>query len=247
MTNEELDELQKVRSIVDRFKDVDEEECTIEKAFDEEEIIKNFLKNTYDKLFVPAPDEERRKRILERYNNLPDTAEILVNLENEKYYGCRMYNRNSTLQKRADWIMEDLINNGAAWIGCFNHELKKDFIDASIPEQILQELNVKRLTNAKFQHLHWEVKNINRELSTQAENNYHEKFKQVYGLDFECVSEILSKIYSINSKAKKLAREEELRLAKLDRKNAPSVFDPFHVTHYHRDKRQGYRARRKRY
>lgn len=35
MTNEELDELQKVRSIVDRFKDIDEEECTIEKAFDE--------------------------------------------------------------------------------------------------------------------------------------------------------------------------------------------------------------------
>lgn len=116
-----------------------------------------------------------------------------------------------------------------------------------IPEQILQELNVKRLTNAKFQHLDWEVKNINRELYIQAENNYHEKFKQVYGLEYECVCEVLSKIYCINRRVKKLAREEELRLAKLDRKNAHSVFDPFHVTHYHRDKKQGYRARRKRY
>ena len=247
MTNEELDELQKVRSIVDKFKDIDEKVCTPEQVFDEEEIIKNFLENAYDKLFVPVPDKERRRRILERYNNLPDTDKILVNLENGKYDGCRMYNRNSTLQKRADWIMEDLINNGAAWIDGFNRKLKEDFIDASIPEQILQELNVKRLTNAKFQHLEWEVKNINRELYMQAENNYHEKFKQVYGLEFECVDTILSKIYCINRRFKELAREEELRLAKLDRKNAHSVFDPFHVTHYHRDKRQGYRARKKRY
>lgn len=114
MTNEELDELQKVRNIVDKFKDIDEETCTPEQAFDEEVIIDNFLKNAYRKFFVPAPDEERRRRILERYNNLPDTDKILVNLENGKYDGCRMYNRNSTLQKRANWIMEDLINNGAA-------------------------------------------------------------------------------------------------------------------------------------
>ena len=40
MTNEELDELQKVRSIVDKFKDIDEKVCTPEQAFDEEEIIK---------------------------------------------------------------------------------------------------------------------------------------------------------------------------------------------------------------
>lgn len=187
-------------------------------------------------------------KLAERLSMVLGTSiKFWFNLENGKYDGCRMYNRNSTLQKRADWIMEDLINNGAAWIDGFNRKLKEDFIDASIPEQILQELNVKRLTNAKFQHLDWEVKNINRELYIQAENNYHEKFKQVYGLEYECVCEVLSKIYCINRRVKKLAREEELRLAKLDRKNAHSVFDPFHVTHYHRDKRQGYRARRKRY
>ena len=39
MTNEELDELQKVRSIVDKFKDIDEKVCTPEQVFDEEEII----------------------------------------------------------------------------------------------------------------------------------------------------------------------------------------------------------------
>ena len=61
MTNEELDELQKVRSIVDKFKDIDEKICIPEQAFDEEEIIKNFLENAYDKLFVPIPDEERRR------------------------------------------------------------------------------------------------------------------------------------------------------------------------------------------
>lgn len=245
MTNEEVQELHRVRNIVDRFNNINEE-ATIEKAFDEEVIIESFLKNAYGKLFVPVPDKERRERILERYNNLPDTDEILINLENGKYDGCRMYKINSTLEKRADWIMEDLVNNGATWINNFNRSCKKGFIDAAILKQTLQELNVKRLTNAKFQHLYWEVKNTNRELREKAENNYYEKFKQVYELEYEYVSKTLSKIFSINSKAKELAREEELKLARLDRKNAHSVLDPFHVTHYHRDKRQGYRAKGKR-
>lgn len=247
MTNEELDELQKVRSIVEWTRGIDADTCAIEKVYEQETIVTNFLKNAFRKFFIWPTDEERREKLLEEYRNLPDTKQILINLKDDKYNGCKMYSKNSTLENRADWIVGNLINNGNAWVDSLNHRCRQYFFDISICRQTLKDMNPRLLTNAKFQHLLWVVKNLDYEFYKRSSEDYKKKFKQVYELELEDVREAETKLTTINSRARKLDKEEELKLAKLDRKNAHSVLDPFHVTHYHRDKRQGYRARRKRY
>lgn len=79
MTNEELNELQKVRSIVEWTRGIDADTCTIEKVYEQETIVTNFLKNAFRKFFIWPTDEERREKLLEEYRNLPDTKQILIN------------------------------------------------------------------------------------------------------------------------------------------------------------------------